>query len=67
MRTETKNLPTKQLLNALEAAELMGMNKRTVERMCATGELPAVKLRKKWLINKNLLYARLGLENEIST
>jgi excisionase family DNA binding protein len=42
----------------------MGMNKRTVERMCATGELPAVKLRKKWLINKNLLYARLGLENE---
>jgi excisionase family DNA binding protein len=45
----------------------MGMNKRTVERMCATGELPAVKLRKKWLINKNLLYARLGLENETST
>lgn len=67
MRTETKSLPTKQLLSALEAAELMGMNKRTVERMCATGELPAVKLRKKWLINKNLLYARLGLENEIST
>lgn len=67
MRTETKNLPTKQLLSALEAAELMGMNKRTVERMCATGELPAVKLRKKWLINKNQLYARLGLENETST
>lgn len=67
MRTETKNLPTKQLLSALEAAGLMGMNKRTVERMCATGELPAVKLRKKWLINKNLLYARLGLENETST
>lgn len=64
MRTETKNLPSKQLLSALEAAELMGMNKRTVERMCATGELPAVKLRKKWLINKNLLYARLGLTNE---
>lgn len=67
MRTETKNLLTKQLLSALEAAELMGMNKRTIERMCATGELPAVKLRKKWLINKNLLYARLGLENETST
>lgn len=67
MRTETKNLPTKQLLSALEVAELMGMNKRTIERMCATGELPAVKLRKKWLINKNLLYARLGLENETST
>nr|DAJ50137.1 MAG TPA: Regulatory protein [Caudoviricetes sp.] len=27
------------------------MNKRTIERMCANGELPAVKLRKKWLIN----------------
>ena len=67
MRTKTKNLPSKQLLSALEAAELIGMNKRTVERMCATGELPAVKLRKKWLINKNLLYARLGLENETST
>lgn len=64
MRAETKILPTKQLLTALEAAELLSMNKRTVERMCATGELPAVKLRKKWLINKNLLYARLGLENE---
>ena len=64
MRTETKYLPTKQLLSALEAAELIGMNKRTIERMCATGELPAVKLRKKWLINKNLLYSRLGLENE---
>lgn len=67
MRAETKTLPTKQLLSALEAAELTGMNKRTIERMCANGELPAVKLRKKWLINKNLLYARLGLENETST
>lgn len=67
MRTETKNLPSKQLLSALEAAELIGMNKRTVERMCAAGELPAVKLQKKWLINKNLLYARLGLQDETST
>lgn len=67
MRAETKTLPTKQLLSALEAAELTGMNKRTIERMCANGELPAVKLRKKWLINKQQLYMKLGIHDENPT
>ena len=35
-----------------EAAKLAGLSTRTITRLCDTSELPAVKVRGSWLINR---------------
>ena len=44
------------------AAQLAGVSARTITRMCEAGELPAVKLRSSWLINRAEFMRTIGVQ-----
>jgi excisionase family DNA binding protein len=48
------------LMKPTEAARLTGLSTRTITRMCDAGQLPAVKLRGSWRINRKALMQLLG-------
>lgn len=48
----THNTAQALTIRPTAAALLAGLSTRTITRMCEAGELPAVKLRNSWLINR---------------
>ena len=44
-----------------ESAQVAGVSTRTITRMCEDGELPAVKLRGQWRINREGFMQFIGL------
>jgi excisionase family DNA binding protein len=44
---------------AEEAARLLGVSPRTMRDWCASGEISATKIGKRWLIERTALLARL--------
>lgn len=53
--------PEPLFMGAKEVAQIMGLSTRTVTRMCEDKQLPAVKLRKSWRINRAECMKLLGL------
>ena len=49
------------LLDANDAARILNVSKSTILRMCAEGELKAVKVRGSWRINRDALMEYAGL------
>lgn len=49
------------LLDANDAARILNVSKSTILRMCAEGELKAVKVRGSWRINRDALLEYAGL------
>jgi excisionase family DNA binding protein len=47
-------------LKVSEVADILRVNKTTVQRWCAAGKLPAAKIGKHWRINTSLLKEALG-------
>lgn len=52
------------LMRPAEAARLADVSTRTVTRMCEAGQLPAVKLRGAWRINRAEFMRLVGAEAE---
>jgi len=50
------------LMKPREAAELAGVSTRTITRMCDAGQLPAVKLRGAWRINRAEFMRAIGVQ-----
>lgn len=50
------------LMTPTEAARLAGVSTRTITRMCVAGELPAVKLRGVWRVNRAEFMRTIGAE-----
>ena len=44
-----------------EAAEILGVSTRTIARMCNDKQIPAVKIRRRWCINRAKFYEFIGL------
>ena len=44
------------------AAQLLDVCPRTIQRMCASGQLKAVRVRSSWRINRNELMKFAGIE-----
>lgn len=44
-----------EYLESKEVAELLHLNHQTIQRMAATGELPAVKLGRSWRFRRDVL------------
>lgn len=51
-----------KLIDPKEAAQILGVNPRTVTRMCADGTLKAVRVRSLWRINRDYLMQFAGIE-----
>lgn len=49
------------MLDIPTACELLHMSEDTVRRLCRNNELPAAKLGKNWLIDKEKLRAKFGM------
>ena len=49
------------LLDVNDAARILNVSKSTILRMCAGGELKAVKVRSSWRINRDALLEYAGL------
>lgn len=58
---------TQELLTVSQAAELLGIAEPTVRKLCASGELPAAKLGKRWYVSQKRLFTILGLYSERGT
>lgn len=64
-RAETKGTPLMempQLISVKQAAGVLNVSGRHVERMCGRGELKAVRLGRVWRINRDALAKSCGLE-----
>ena len=63
LKRHSDNTPPKgaQLLTVNEAAELLRVSNMTVRRMCARGELVAVKVGSQWRINRESALAPVGI------
>ena len=48
------------LMRPTECARLAGVSTRTITRLCAAGELPAVKLRGSWRVNREAFLRAIG-------
>jgi excisionase family DNA binding protein len=55
-------MPEDQVLTVDEVAEYLKLNKQTVMRMAARGDLPAAKVGRHWRFRKNYLDAMLDEE-----
>lgn len=42
-------------LTVIEAAKMLGIHPDTVKRLCRQGDIPALKIRNTWLIDKDKL------------
>ncbi len=58
----TNNTSQALIIRPTKAALLTGLSTRTITRMCEAGELPAVKLHGKWLINRSELMRIIGVQ-----
>ena len=50
------------MLKPTEAARMAGVSPRTITRMCAQGQVAAVKMRGAWRINRRAFMTLLGME-----
>ena len=50
------------LMKPCEAARLADVSTRTITRMCDAGQLPAVKLRGTWRINRAEFMRAIGMQ-----
>ena len=48
-------MPLDNYLTVIEAARRLGIHPDTVKRLCRQGDIPAVKLRNTWLIDRETL------------
>lgn len=48
------------LLSTDEAAEYLGFNRPTIDRLCRAGKLPATKVGGRWFISRSRLTALFG-------
>lgn len=55
---------TEKLLTAEQAAAILQVHPRTVKRMAASGEIPAMKIGKLWRFRESLLDAWVNSEVE---
>lgn len=55
----TESLPA--LIDPKKAACLLGVTPRTITRLCAAGEIKAVRIAKRWRINRDALLKQYGL------
>lgn len=60
--TESTNNMQALTIRPSAAAPLCGLDVRTITRMCKAGELPAVKLRGSWLINRAEFMRIIGVQ-----
>ena len=60
MPTETERTMTPE-----EYAKLSKLGRSTVYRMLNDGEIKAVRLRRRWIINRRAAYDQLGIGGEI--
>lgn len=49
-------------MSVAEAAQLAGVSPRTIIRMCVDEQLPAVKMRRVWRINRAKFAEMLGVD-----
>lgn len=54
--------PTYRYLSAAEAADILGVSERTVQRMCLSGALPAVQVGNRWKVRRSDLPVPTGSE-----
>lgn len=64
MQTQGSNPKSTQalLMKPTEAARLADVSTRTITRMCDAGQLPAVKLRGSWRINRAAFMRTIGMQ-----
>lgn len=55
-----KDLPA--MLDVKQAAQILNCSPRTVSRMCAKGDLKAVKTLSMWRVNRDALLRYAGIE-----
>lgn len=60
--TDFENAPA--LLGVREISELLGVCTDAVWKMCRRGELPAVKIGKRWYVKKTDLLAKFEVVSE---
>lgn len=46
------------LMSPKQFSELTGLNRETVYRLCNRGEIPAVKIGKRWFIDRKEVFGR---------
>lgn len=59
MTAET--LPKNLVWTPREAAELLGISERSVQRLCASGQIEAVRVGRQWRIGRNYLLRLMGI------
>ena len=60
MAVRTDDMPP--LMTVADTSRVLGgLPKRTVQKLCADGELPAVKLGRQWRVNRDRLYAQYDI------
>jgi excisionase family DNA binding protein len=52
----------KLAFHATESAPYLGLDPRTVRRACESGQIPAFKVGRQWLISKETLLRLLGAQ-----
>jgi excisionase family DNA binding protein len=53
-------MPLDDYLTVIEAARRLGIHPDTVKRLCRQGDIPAVKLRNTWLVDRETLEVFAG-------
>jgi len=63
MQTQDKPESTQALfMKPTEPAQILDVSVRTITRMCDAGQLPAVKLRGTWRINRAEFMRTIGMQ-----
>ena len=63
MREQTARTPREpELISIVEAARILNVSPRTVNRLCLDGKLKAVRIGCQWRINRRALREAAGLE-----
>lgn len=59
---QDKNSMQALMMKPTEAARAANVSTRTITRMCEAGQIPAVKLRGAWRVNRAEFLRTLGIE-----
>lgn len=60
-QTQGIKLPDTLTMSTTEASQVMGKPLRTIQSWCESGNLPATKIGKTWIINTSKFAELLGL------
>lgn len=56
-----ESLPENLVWTPREAAQLLGISERSVQRLCASGQIEAVRVGRQWRIGRNYLLRLMGM------